>query len=369
MLGLCTIALAPAFAEEAVEPAAESRQDSSGKSRFESLLSAPKLQVKARLHTLWTVEDDSDKPANDFSIDLARLEFVWEQGKIVEGALQFDVAAFRADAASWGLLRDAYIRIAPLKALKLTMGQFKRPFSMFELRSRGKIEVIDRGIGNEWLIEDLGYGDRDIGVQRDGKLFGKRGLYYALGVFNGQGRNTPDADLDGSKDIVGRVEVDPLKWLTFGASGAWRKFSSAQNALEIPPLVDSAWAAGADVALDFDDVRCWTEGTVGQRWDIDGVPYAWTGLVMALYTIDLVPSWSLRLQPVGKAEVVVPDSDEADARIWMFTPGVNLLFGNYVRLMIDGEFRLTGSNQPLNFKGTSEVDDEMKLMVQLALDI
>ena len=80
-------------------------------------------------------------------------------------------------------LRDAYLRLDFSPALRVTMGQFKRPFDPFELESASQILVIERagdirgvsrctGVGGvcslSRLTKRLEFSARDIGVMATG---------------------------------------------------------------------------------------------------------------------------------------------------------------------------------------------------------
>ena len=64
-------------------------------------------------------------------------------------------------------------------------------------------------------------GGRDIGIQFSGDLFpnaeGRRLLHYQIGVYNGEGVNSKDAD--NKKDIIGGLWVMPIAGLRIGAFG------------------------------------------------------------------------------------------------------------------------------------------------------
>jgi phosphate-selective porin OprO/OprP len=105
----------------------------------------------------------------------------------------------------------------------ITAGQFKIPFSMENLASSNKLEMIDRSQVVEALVargKDIigNQNGRDIGIQFGGGLLKKNGIpmvEYRLGFFNGSGINIADTAND-AKDIVGRLVFNPVKGLSFG---------------------------------------------------------------------------------------------------------------------------------------------------------
>jgi phosphate-selective porin OprO/OprP len=106
----------------------------------------------------------------------------------------------------------------------VTAGQFKIPFSMENLASSNKLEMIDRSQVVEALVargKDVigNQNGRDIGIQIGGGVLKKNGtpmIEYRLGVFNGSGINIADT-VNNAKDIVGRLILNPAKGLSFGA--------------------------------------------------------------------------------------------------------------------------------------------------------
>ena len=127
-------------------------------------------------------------------------------------------------------VKDYYIEWAKYKEFSVKLGQFKRAFT-FE----NPMNPWDVGVGDfSFLVQKMaGMGDRlgeanmggrDQGLQVQGDLFpvnddSYRLLHYQLGVYNGQGINLADANK--AKDIIGTVQVQPIKGLKLGVFG-WK---------------------------------------------------------------------------------------------------------------------------------------------------
>lgn len=336
-----------------------------------------KLKVGARIHTLWTLTDESEQPENAFGIDMARVKFDWRQSKLVRAVIQLDVDQLQRSASKTAILRDAYVKVAPMQYLQFRMGQFKRQFSRVELRSRARLETIHRGLSNAWIVEELGYGDRDLGFQIEGRVGENDLVEYGVGVFNGSGKNAAEEDLDGSKDFIGRVEVKPLDSLSVGANGAYKKFDTSASTLNHP---ESAWAAGGDFRLKLDGLRLLGEYLTGENYlysDMEhmleegiwadyyheSVARSWSVVLMLTYKHKLSEKYRLAVQPVVKGEYLVPDDSLDDASVWALTSGVNLFIGKHVRLMLNSEIVRPAANAPLSWM---EYD---KYLVQMAFDI
>jgi len=346
----------------------------------------PEVRIGANLHAMWMWTDRTADPTdyaqlrpdpdNAFVLNMARLEALFSQGSGLSAKLQGDFDQLMGKGKSRALLRDAWVRFRPWSFLELKMGQFKRPFSRWELRSMGKLETINRGPSNAWLIEALGYGDRDLGAQLGGQVGESDfGLQYALGIFNGTGRNGPETDPDGSKDLVARVAGNPARWLSLGLNGSLKLFDPQPESY----APERGWAAGADARLELGGLRVLAEGLLGENHnqclyteapevcrflpDYSTVPYSWSAAMMVSYNIPIYRKWRMRLQPVVKAEYLVPDHEASDFWIATVTPGLNLRVGRYLRFMAHGEFTIPGEATP-DYLWLSE----NRFMFQVAFD-
>jgi phosphate-selective porin OprO/OprP len=138
----------------------------------------------------------------------------------------------QADLVDKPKLIDAYGEIKLTDYFSITAGQFKIPFSMENLTSSNKLEMIDRSQVVEALVarsKDVigNQNGRDIGVQVGGTLLKVKDISlieYRLGVFNGSGINVADT-ANNEKDISGRLIFTPVKGFSFGGSfySGWEK--------------------------------------------------------------------------------------------------------------------------------------------------
>jgi hypothetical protein len=299
----------------------------------------PKTKVRGLLRALWLLHDDDEVPVHEFRLASARVELDWKHAKLLEATVELD-AAQDSGAPAWSALRDAYVRVKPLRELRIRAGQFKKPFSRLELRGRRKLRLIDRGITNAWIVEDLGYGERDIGVQLEGRVGDETSLSYRAGVFNGSGPNAREADLDGSKDFAARLELDHGGWLSLGMSGSHQRFDP-----EMTPLLPRSGTMGeADFRLSLGRLRVLGEAMYGEnQLSIDHAE-SWSALLLASYKIPLTRSWEMALEPVAKAEVLKIEHHVRDAHIWAATIGANYHLGRRFRLMAQGEWIRPSAN-------------------------
>lgn len=122
---------------------------------------------------------------------------------------------------------------------RVKLGQYKIPFTFENPEHPIDIGFMD----NAQVICKLSqYTDRtgihssngrDVGLQIQGDLFpnadGHRLLHYQIGVFNGQGINTPD--VGNQKDIIGGAWVSPTPGLRIGAFGWTGSYARKSGAL------------------------------------------------------------------------------------------------------------------------------------------
>lgn len=158
----------------------------------------PEINLGGFIQVLYTGYENA---IDEFKVNRARVK--------VSGNLDEDINyTLLLDAAATSILYQASIDLTYLKWAKLRAGQFKTPFSNEYLTSSSKWDTIYLSK----VVDDLAT-KYDIGLQISGdwSYFG-----YALGVFNGEGRNNPDEN--NNKDMVGRIFVKPIKGLELGAS-------------------------------------------------------------------------------------------------------------------------------------------------------
>ncbi len=165
--------------------------------------------------------------SNSFDLRLARVSL---DGRIFNDWYWKAQIQFNGNTATLGSsprVVDLFVEWQRFPFLMVKAGQFKRPFT-FE----NPMHPIDQGFMSysQNVSALAGFSDRagaqasngrDIGVQLQGDFLknseGRNLLHYQIGVFNGQGINTTDADQQ--KDIIGGIWVMPVKGMRIGAFG------------------------------------------------------------------------------------------------------------------------------------------------------
>ncbi len=152
-----------------------------------------------------------------FNIRRARLDVKGNITPYWSYRVQFDLAGTPK-------LIDAYAELKLNDQFNFTIGQAKIPFSLENLASSNKLELIDRSQAVEALVargKDVGgnQNGRDIGIQLGGtilKLKDRPVVDYRLGVYNGSGINT--VDNNEAKDFATRLIVHPILGLDISAA-------------------------------------------------------------------------------------------------------------------------------------------------------
>ena len=100
---------------------------------------------------------------------------------------------------------DVFINYRASRELNVQAGQYNPPFTLEGAASEKTMPFLERNMGSRLLANPT---TKDLGVTVWGSTEGDR-LYYALGVFNGDGQNRTNPD--NRYDAVGRVVWKPLR--------------------------------------------------------------------------------------------------------------------------------------------------------------
>ena len=170
-----------------------------------------KIQLAGYTQVRYQMLEEAGKP-DGFDIRRARLDVKGIISPYWSYRVQFDLAGTPK-------LIDAYAELKLNDQFNFTIGQAKIPFSLENLTSSNKLELIDRSQAVEALVargKDVGgnQNGRDIGIQLGGtilKLKDRPLLDYRLGIYNGAGINV--ADNNEKKDFAARFILHPLTGL------------------------------------------------------------------------------------------------------------------------------------------------------------
>jgi hypothetical protein len=315
-----------------------------------------KVTFGGRLHAQFHTSnvDAADDMNNTFYVRRARLAATFKNSAgTLEGKVQYDLGDGGAK------LKDGYVNFKLDPRFNVKVGQYKKPFSLWELTSTTKTMVIERGnkiIGSSWkssnqiITKDGFYAGRDIGAMVHGK---HEKVKYYVGVFNGNGDNKK-SDSDNGKLFGGRVVVNAAEDLYVGGSVSDRIVSTYTHEFVVDSVLHVDTTENANFAAFEGDVE------YGIRNDVSKTgPWIQAEFVFGsnphisdeakFMALVFVGSYNKKLTEGGKVYSVRPavrfdfaqrDTDDDDTRNILLTPGVDIFFDKYNRLQINIDINL-----------------------------
>lgn len=294
-----------------------------------------RTELGGRLHLQFNTTSADGEHATEYVMRRAR---IWAGTRIndwIDGAVQVDVSGSSAVA------RYAFVRFALGSDTRLSLGQFKRAFDVFELTSSADILVVERdasvrgasgctGVGGlcsySRFSEQLQLSSLDVGALLQGESAGGR-VGWLLSVTNGAGPNRREEN--GAKSFSGRFELHPSKGeVTVGLNAGLHDFPNDVTG-------EDTYAPAA--ALDV-EVGNFTRGfhlqagvMTGENWlNLDAAGdgsrfLAWQGI--ATYRVPVEGSKRVQaVEPVGRVSWGDPDRDSATDGGLVVTPGLVVHF-------------------------------------------
>lgn len=251
-----------------------------------------RVTLSGYVQTVYTYDDAETASNNTFEI---RRAILMAQGQITDRWLCYFMYSF----ANTGKILEAYTEYKFLPELTVRLGEFKTRFSLENPLSPTVVELID--CESQAVAYYTGYSGnplygstsgRDIGILVTGDLF-KQLLHYDLSVINGQGINQKDKNPQ--KDVVGRVIVQPLKWLSVSGSFLTGK-GNAAAAYDANPDIKAGdnynrdyWTVGALVKSKPIDLR--TEYLAGKDNNVKSEGFYATLSAHVLPKFDIIASY------------------------------------------------------------------------------
>ncbi len=327
-------------------------------------ITARSAQVRfgGRLHSQFATSSVQEGKATDFFTRRARFTLDVQVSDLLDARVQPDFGGGELD------LKDAYFRLNLDRAFRLSVGQFKRAFDIFELDSSTDIVVVERtgridGAGGcsgpggictlSRFTEKLAYSDRDIGLKADGSI-GERVSYMAT-LTNGTG--TSGADENSGKSAAARLSVRLADGVSISANLSRHDYVREGGA------AGAATAFGADLEIgDFRDGTHLQVGLVGganwrhEAWSPDGVPRFLTGQAILSRYVPLTGGRFAGVEPMARVSWGDPDREAADAAGLLVTPGVFLY--------VAGKNRI-GANLDIYSAGSLPTEFSFKLQTYL----
>jgi len=290
------------------------------------------MQIAGFFQPEFGYQFSEDEDSHSFSLKRARVAFF--------GNIPYDISYYMCLEFSQFILAEntgvldafiSYSRLGPYA--KLTLGQFKAPFSLEQNTACSGLHTIKRS----GVVDYLASPQRDIGLMISGAH--EDFLKYDLAFMNGTGIATKDNNTN--KNIVGRLRVTPMECITLGGSYRYGTNPPVASGVEDE---DERTRYGGELELTYDDLLVQAEYIVGE----DKGSYTTGGgcggepveivegsvdragmFVMALY----MTPWNI--QPVLKYESWDPNTDEDDDKVQITTFGFNYFLNDWTRLQFN----------------------------------
>lgn len=299
------------------------KQNEEAQKKERPVTGSTKIKLSGWVQTRWTNGVGTTNP-----LEIRR-------ARIALGGNLAEKVAYRVqvDAVRSPVLLDARLDYTPKPVAKLTIGQFKIPFSQENLISSRDLISIERSnvVNNLVPGRDTGNNGRDIGAQLEGNFYrgdGKPLVDYSVGLFNGAGINRRDDNR--RKDIGARLVVHPLA----GLSLAGDYYNGASGDKEL-----SRERAGVEFAY----VRKLYSLRGEYIWGHDGVvrKYGW----YSQFAYRFRPKW----EALAKFDTYDPQRHAGKDVTNTYLVGVNWYLSNWVKLqanygLVDEEARTNLTN-------------------------
>jgi hypothetical protein len=312
-----------------------------GAQGFTLVADSMRLTLTGRVQTIFNTTDVPGFASTEWALRRVRLEANVRINRLVSGKISPEYAGSRV------ALRDAFMRIDFAPALQLVAGQAHRPFGTITPTGATRILPIERGVrirgvagarDHHSLIAELGYAERDMGLQATGAPRGAPlGLSYAAGVFNGPLRGeAPNAN---SQQYAARLAIRPTPRVRAGASWSRREFVRDAGA-SVPELRGGvAWAGDLELGNERGGPRLVAEVAAGDTDPFLGARFlAAQGWVA--YRTGAVGESVSAVEPLLRVSYGDPDVNGA-GRLpdvtggVLVTPGVNVWLGGLNRVAVN----------------------------------
>jgi len=187
------------------------------------------LRLGGSFQTDYRFYGESERADNGFDIRRARLLFRGELTRWIAYGMEFEFQGAETDN-----LVEAWAEVVG-SPTRVRMGQFKEPFSL-EWQSRDNALLF----AERSMVYSLSPG-RDVGMMVHAD-HASMGLTWALGVFNGDGRDGSEGTSEeDDPELAGRVTLQPfagmgeglLRGLMVGASGTWASIDTQNIDLSV----------------------------------------------------------------------------------------------------------------------------------------
>jgi hypothetical protein len=270
-------------------------------------------QTQPRDNSIEVYRDIANATENDgWRMNRLFLRAIAKPRKWIQGRLLLDFAELRWGSRR-GTVKLAYVVVKPLPRTRLTVGLFKRPYSLLELLPIAEFEFADVGPTDD-VIKELGFGGRDVGAMVQVEpLPVKRWLNVSAGVYGGdaEGRFASFAGL-----VAARAESRALRFVRLGTDVSWRPRRTqayVEDTVDYRGVdfLDRGAAVSGDVTLNLGHLQLRGEGLYGKRVDMRSRLNDGSGFYVGdcpSGQCHWIAGWALAAYrvPIGKRSVLMP---------------------------------------------------------------
>jgi phosphate-selective porin len=242
-------------------------------------------------------------------------------------------------AQSFIATTDDYVAIAPLgDRVIVQAGQFDAPFTLENRTSDKYIDFMERSL----TVRSFGIPtNKEVGAMVHGMPLLNRGIYYSLGVFNGDGQNFKNVDKN--FDFIGRAyvapfaftDVDAIKGISLGGSvwlgkrGATGLAAATQSTQGGFKFLDPKWTL-PDGKTPAELHQVGTANNFALEVNIPiahrfGFRFEYVRKLQDLEEDDITGTASGKLKALGKAKL---DGWSAYGELWAWVLGDDRIIGD-----------------------------------------
>ena len=285
---------------------------------------AAEIRFGGRLHAQYSTSS-VDNTQNDFFFRRVQLTADATVTDLMEGRVQVDLSGGEAQ------LKDTYVRLNFSPEFRLSMGQFKRAFDIFEISSDTDLTIIERdgrvkgagdcaGIGGICsygrLSSKLSLGGRDQGIRINGS---SGAISYMATATNGTGINV--ADENDGKSYSGRLTISATDMLRASGQVALHDYLDPSD----ETATGAAWGLDIEYGTWREGLHVQTSVIGGENWeelDTGGNPATFLAFqgVATLY-LPVTSERFAAVEPLFRVSIADPNTDmDVDGGV-VYTPG------------------------------------------------
>lgn len=282
-----------------IDSAAAQRQFTTGEYQF---------RLEGIVHAQFAAGSAEGDRATDWNIRRARLDFratAWDR---VSGRFQPE---FKNGSPE---LKDAWLRFDAARALRVSVGRFKRAFDIFELNSSSEMVVVERAgrtlydehkcprskyyCSLSGFAAGLEYSARGDGIKLDGDVTSR--LSYMVTLTDGAGLDWSDGTAGSSAAIRVSAELAPKVALAFNASRRGFVLDDDSHGHA------AAWGADLDIGAFRDGTHFQAALIGGGNWRLaenagDEVPRFLSAQAVLSHYVPLQSEWLAAVEPMARA--------------------------------------------------------------------